>query len=452
MSTLDQIVAVTITSDSVTPTQRGFGTELILAHHSVFADRVREYATVAEAIADGFSETTHFAILNMARAIKAQNPSPPTFKIGRAAIGNAVAWRGEITITTSTEGDVVSFTIVRPNGTEVDISYTVLAAATTTTVATAVELLTEAVTGLSSTSSNAVVTVTGDNVGEHFYIKDLVNCQWKDTTADANLGTELDAIIVEDNDWFYLSTLIQSDANVDEVASWAETNEKIYAFSTSDDIELSSSALFVGLVSGGWENTVPIFSRDQEGHAGAAFGGKFGPKQPGSWIAKFQRLKGVDPDTFTTTQRSYLENAARRANYIETTSGVTHFANGITPSGRYIDSVIAQYWLKARLQETVFDWLASADKREYTNKGFAQLKGEIASVLEQAVRVGYLDPGTPELDVNDDEYIAPPTITMLTLADIPAIDRANRHVPDIKVSAREKGGIQSVGIEVTISV
>jgi hypothetical protein len=452
MSTLDQIVAVTITSDSVTPTAQGFGTTGILAHHSVFAERSREYATVAEMIADGFSETTHYAILNMARAIKAQNPSPPTFKVFRAAMANAVAWRGELTITTATEGDVVSFTLVRPNGTEVDISYTVLAAATTTTVATAVELLTEAVTGLGSSSSSAVVTLLGDNVGEHFYIKDLVNCTWKDTTADANLGTELDAIIVEDNDWFYLATLIQSEANVDEVALWAETNEKIYAFATSDDVELSSSTLFTGLVSNGYENTFAMFSRDQEGHAGAAFGGKFGPKQPGSWIAKFQRLKGVDPETLTTTQRSYLENAARRANYTESTSNVVHLANGITPSGRHIDSVVAQYWLKARLQETVFDWLASADKREYTDKGFAELKGEIQSVLDRAVVVGYLHGGTLQLDPNDDDYIAPPTITMLSLADIPASDRSNRHVPDIKIAAREQGGIQSVGIEVTISV
>jgi hypothetical protein len=452
MSTLDQIVAVTITSDSVTPTARGFGTTLILAHHNVFAERVREYATVTEMVSDGFSETTHYAILNMARAIKAQNPSPATFKVGRAAIGNAVAWRGELTITTATEGDVVSFTLVRPNGTEVDISYTVLAAATTTTVATAVELLTEAVTGLGSSSASAVVTLLGDNVGEHFYIKDLQNCTWKDTTADANLSTELDAISVYDNDWFYLATLIQSEANVDEVAAWAETAEKVYAFSTSDDVELSSSTLFTGLVSNGYEYTFPIFSRDQEGHAGAAVGGKFGPKQVGSWIAKFQRLKGVDPDTFTTTQRSYLENAARRANYIESTSNVIHLANGITPSGRHLDSVVGQVWFKARLQETVFDWLASADKREYTDKGFAELKAEIQSVCDRAVIAGYLHGGTADVDPDDDDYIPPPTITMLSLADIPAADRANRHVPDIKIAAREKGGIQSVGIEVTISV
>jgi hypothetical protein len=448
MSTLDQIVSVTITSDSVNPTQTGFGIPLFVGHHAVFPERVREYDSLTGMVSDGFA--TSDPLYRMAQAAFSQRNRPRVVKIGRAAIANAVAWRGEVTITSATEDDVVSFTVIGPDGTETNISYTILNGATTTTVATAVELLTEAVTDLGSSSSGAVITLLGDNVGDHFYLADLVNCEWKDTTADANLEDELTAIEVYDNDWYWLACAIESAANVEAVALWTSTRKKIHVASTADQIELSASALLVSLVGDLYDRTFPIFSRDKVSHPAAALCGRLAPKPPGSYTAKFQQLRGVTADTFTSTQRTYLENAARRGNYYESTSNVPHLANGVVPSGEYLDVVVFTDWLSARVQEVVFDLLASNDKIPYTDQGVARVVGEIQSVMDRGVIVGGLAPESGDPD--DDAYVPGPTVTAPLVADVSSANRQNRHLPDIKAAGRLAGAIHSTAVEIIVSV
>lgn len=82
--TLSSHVDVGITRVSGAVTQQGFSTPLVLAYHDRWtSDRVREYASVEEAAADGFVSTD--PVHKILTAIFAQNEPPGTVKVGRRA-------------------------------------------------------------------------------------------------------------------------------------------------------------------------------------------------------------------------------------------------------------------------------------------------------------------------------------------------------------------------------
>lgn len=79
----ESIANVSITRATRTPSQQGFGVPLIAAYHANYASRVRSYGSLAAILADGFVTTD--PAYKIAAAIFAQNPAPPTVKIGRRA-------------------------------------------------------------------------------------------------------------------------------------------------------------------------------------------------------------------------------------------------------------------------------------------------------------------------------------------------------------------------------
>lgn len=80
---MDTIVSVTVSRETRAPSQRGFGTPLLVAYHDVWPGRVHEYGDEAELLDEGFT-TDHFIYKTMA-AMFAQTPSPDMIKVGRRA-------------------------------------------------------------------------------------------------------------------------------------------------------------------------------------------------------------------------------------------------------------------------------------------------------------------------------------------------------------------------------
>ena len=131
---LDSIVDVSITTQTTNPARAGFGVPLLVSYFptSIWSERVREYSMLSSMISDGFLATDSAYL--MAQALKAQNPSVKTWKIGRRAGASIVTYR--LTPTITTEGEILRVTI---EGTE--IAYTIPAAATVNSIATAMTAL-----------------------------------------------------------------------------------------------------------------------------------------------------------------------------------------------------------------------------------------------------------------------------------------------------------------------
>src|SRR5690606_15532204 len=211
----------------------------------------------------------------------------------------------EITITSAVEGEVVEMTVVGPDGTETAISYTILAAATTSTVATAVAALLDALTGVDASAASAVITVTPTTPGGMVYIRGLANATIKDTTADAGYDDDLGTLRLVDDDWYFILLDVNSEANVDLVAAWAETQTKIFVAQTQDTGELDGTGtLLSGLEALAYERTGTLVVDAIQEYGAAAWVGTVAPKDPGSVTWKFRKLTGVTPQSLTTTQET----------------------------------------------------------------------------------------------------------------------------------------------------
>ncbi len=168
MSVLD-IVDLTIVVANSALSRPNFGTPLALISKVPAGwgvNMVREFAKLSELVDLGFTTTS--AAYKLASAIKSQKPCPKTFKLAKRIVAPSQSL--ELSVTDYAEGDYYSIEVGVDGGALTEVTYTVGAGATAASVATAIEALIEAVTGVSSTNSSgaavaATLTVPGVGPG-----------------------------------------------------------------------------------------------------------------------------------------------------------------------------------------------------------------------------------------------------------------------------------------------
>lgn len=92
------------------------------------------------------------------------------------------------------------------------------------------------------------------------------------------------------------------------------------------------------------------------------------------------------------------------------------------------------------MTKAVFGALASANKIPYTNAGVALIENEIRGSLNRAIAAGIL---------SDDPE---PVLTVPKVANVAAVDKGVRLLPDVKWSGTLQGAIHKVSISGVISV
>jgi len=434
MPTLEDIIDLQITVTDKAPSKANFGIPLIAAYHTAWLDRVREYSNADDLLDDGF--TTAHAVYNAAVAIKSQNPSPKTFKVGR--LENAPIQSVDLIVESAVEGFVYNGTI---NG--VAITYTVLAAATLTTVATAIELLVEAVAGIASTSAVATITAVGaaGEVNSFYFDRGM---KIIDNTPDPGLAADLAAIYAEDSDWYGLLLVVNSAANITAAATWTEANKKIFIAQTSDwDVVDAGQTNDIAsdLVALAFSRTAGIYHRvicRTTDYTSAAWLGKMLPFDPGSVTWAFKELAGTGVDELLAGERSAL--VAKRWTQYEAVSGQNITFEGRTPSGRFIDVTHFVDWQDAEIKADVFSLLVNNPKVPYTDTGINAVKGAVQGALKKGQERGGLadDPA--------------PTVTVPLATETDAADRVNRILRDVEFTARLAGALHSIVIRGTVSV
>jgi hypothetical protein len=434
MTTVDEFVDLQIEVKDKVPSKPNFGTPLIACYHTAWVDRVREYSEADDLLDDGFTESS--PAYKMATALKAQSPSPATFKVGRLA--NAYTHTVTLEMLSAVEGDVVEGEV-----NDTPIEYEIPAAATLTTVATAVELLVEAVTGI--TSSSAVATITAvsaaGDLGEYSFGR---NVKIKDTTADPGITADLNAIKNEDNDWYGLLVDCNSEAIATAAAVWTEANRKIFVPVSSDwDIvdagqttDLASDLVALALT-----RTAGIYHRGigdgDDQHAAAWLGGMLA-FDPGTITWAFKPLATVEADDLRAGELSAL--AAKNWSYYSRVNGANVTFEGRTPSGRFIDVTHFIDWLHAEIQADVYSLLINNPKVPYTTTGIELVKNAVLGALRKGQARGGLADDTQ------------PTCTVPTITDTDAADRANRILRNVKFTARLAGALHHIVIRGTVSV
>jgi hypothetical protein len=431
-------VHVTINVDSLSIEQANFGIPLLAAYHTVFPERVRTYngnTGLSGLLSDGF--TTASAVYKMAAALLAASPKVETFKVGRLA--NVHTQDVELEMTSAVEDQVVTVDIVDELGVSHPISYTIGAAETTTTVATAVAaLINGALTNATATPTAENIQVVADNPGDVFFYSNNANCNLTDETPDpggGGIAADLAAIDLADSTWYGVILDVSSAAIIAATAGYVETLRRQYFAQTQDsEVPTSGSGDIATTLQNAARLRSPIIyhhgpNASLAEYPAAGWVGKTFPLDPGSQTFAFKTLSGVTPGTMTPDQLTNLK--AKNCNMYLRIAGVNITRYGNAPDGSWIDVTRFTDWLQARIEEVLFTLMAGLPKLPYDDDGVDLIRGGIFGVYSEGA-----DNGGAEL--SDFTFSAP-----LAAAQTPA-DRTARKMRDIQFGGRLTSAIQEI--------
>lgn len=433
---LEDIVSVSISANTTTPTRPGFGTIMIMAGllpngHPVVA----EYASLTEMTDAGF--TTSHPAYKCASKIASANPRPRKWKVGKRTLPPTQSV--VLKCLSADEGDVYTITV---NDTEVE--YTVLAAATTTTVATAIAALINAdpVAAASSSADEITVTATAGAGVLNDFRGWSTNFELTDETANPGIATDLAAVLAFDPDWYGLALDSNSEAEINAAAAWVESNKKLFAPNNSDaacEDNASTTDVMADLEAAAYGRTGALYSRAQLlSYSGAAWmAGRFAV-DPGKATWKFKTLPGVTVDSITSGAQSAIK--AKKGNSYVSVAGVNITQEGWTASGEFFDVVRGIDWLESEIKIRVFSALANSSKLPYTNAGIETIKSIVRGAIVDAGRAGLVD-------LARDIVVDAPRVS-----EVDSVTKAGRLLPNVTFKAYLAGAIHATEITGELSV
>lgn len=455
-------IVVNIDRQTTFPTQEGFGTPALIASHSFWADRLRAFdvSTVLEELTDAAVPVSH-PIYRAAVAVKALRRKPQKFVVGRRALPPTQTFTLEVL--SFAAGTVYSWTVRDPAGLESTISRVSLgvsAAAEATAIAAAFEALAD----ITASSALGVVTV-GVTAGKTIEILDMPEIaliKLKETTADPGLATDLAAIGLaletggEAVSFYGCSLDIGGEPSIKALALWCQANGKI-CFNRTSDGEIAdpgvSNDLASDLVALAYDCNVTIFDQAATSSmidvAALALHLSY---PPGESTLAFKTLPGIAASKLTAGQTSALE--AKNVTHYQRSQGVNFLFEGKSSSGEFIDLRIGADLIAARIKEAVYAKLFQEPKLPMEQSGIDVLRGIVQGVLDRftstPTRASIL--AAEVRDEAGNVIDSGPRVEPLSIADVPAADRAARRINPIRFSGRFSGAVHGVTFEGSISV
>ena len=449
MSDLNNIVDVTISRETQTVSQAGFGTPAIISQFTTAKTvttfvRHRFYASLTEMSTDGWGATD--LEYKAAQVMFAQNPKPASIMIGRWDSGDAnltaalnaiqIAnqdWYAMILIATKTAEVTVDIDFVTGNSIVFTINGTAVTAVpwSTDQQTTMGALKTQ----IEADIANSTVTVGGSPYRTMTIVID------DETPSSITVVTTGGATQP-------VATFGYDDTGVEQVykdtAAWAETMVKLFGFTSSDSGIIGSGAADIASFMKGlnYDRTFVAYhtsSNVDQTPTWFASGwfGRILPKDPGSVTWAYKTIAGIAAYSLTSAERT---NAlGKNANIYTVTAGVSNTETGQVASGEYIDIIRGLDWLTARIQEAIFTQLINQDKIPFTDEGITLIVNTLSGVLDEGAAAGLLV-GTSIV------------ITAPKAADVSITDKGNRFLPDVNFAATLQGAIHNVDINGVVTV
>jgi len=442
---LEDIVNITISRNSLTPSRPGFGVPLLAVNKvpvSWGPNRVREFTSLKEMTDAGFviSDPAYL----MASKLKAQNPSPRRWKVGRRLLPTtSVNTLTVVGTPAPVQGDVYTVTVGATT-----VTYTAAAAPTVTSVATALAAaITAAAVGWTAVGVAGVITLTAaagvlPNVSAW-----TDNLLYADTSVDPGLATDLVAFSAQDADWYGLLIDSNSKAEILSAAAWTESNKKLFIAESADSVVVDQAVttdVASSLKTGNYFRTALLYSHKAPRlYASAAWVGNRFPYDPsaapfagGTWA--YKTLAGTNSSVMTGGQQSAVVN--KNANVYTVVAGIAVTQYGKTAGGEWLDVIRFLDWLESEIKIRVFTLLASRQKIPFTDSGIDSIKNVIQGTLQDGVTAGGLAANP-----------APETTAPVASAVNP-VDKANRNLPNVQFTATLAGAIHTVSISGSVSV
>lgn len=355
MAGLDDIVQMTLTTETQQVSRAGFGTPLILGCSNRFAELTRSYSKPSDMTSDGFATTDPEYIA--AQAVCSQNPKPPTFKVARRDSKPTMSWKW-----TPLAKNTTKYTLVVDGQT---CEFTSDANATVAEVVTGMRaaIVAKGISGLTITDNTTHLTIVATVAGAwHTVVMALRDIaaghgNIEQDAADGGIATDLAAIVLYDADWYSLVLAsATSKAEIVAAAAWIEAAKKLMVVASQDSAIITAAAggtdVAQALATAGYARTSVIYHPKAAQFAGAAWQGRCLPLDPGSETWMFKTLAGVD--TCSELTPTHVVNAkAKYANLYPIIGGVGCTEWGFVSANEWIDIVRFRDWLQARMQERI---------------------------------------------------------------------------------------------------
>ncbi len=384
----------------------------------------------------------------MLSTIFSQTPSPTSAKLIRGS--SAVTQSCTFTVNdaggaTTVTGDEYGYQVVCTDGVVVDMYHTATAGQTPTQVATAIAALTDP-TGVTTTSSLAVVTSATNTAGKIAYYQGVKGGVFIDNTpAASNNATDLNNALGVDTDWYGLAGEHQDRLNIASLASWAETNKKLHAYSTCDsNAKTASSGIGNTMKAAAYNYTVGQWGGTSVNYGGLALLAQRLTADPGTDTWAYKTLAGVTVDSLTATEITALgtETAnGNRLNYYIAIAGTNNTRFGICASGMYADIRRGIDALAAEIQIAVFQVLRTSPKLPFDPAGIAIVGGAVRAALARFTATST----QPAALLRGDPGYAP-QVFLPDISTISSADRGNRYLDGVRFTAYAQNAIQVVAI------
>lgn len=447
---LSEIVNVVITKDVKAVSRAGFGTLLIVGPNVNVNSRLEyfENATDAKAAIVGAS-TLEEAMIN---DVFAQSPS-----VTRIALGAVQASKTAVFTENSVSGGTFKATV---NGTEYSQAWSSTFDGTMTALAALIAAHAAVDTAVYTTGTNTIVVTpnSGYAVGITYDFSEatggIPTAVETATELAESYSTALDAILLEQPDWYGIVAATRTYAKQVLVADWTEANDKFFIAGSADTniinqtVSGDTTSIAAYAKNQALERTAVIYSgaAATEGPDAALFG-KLLPLDPGTYTAMFKTLASITVDTLTATQSTNAR--AKYASVYETIGGVNIICEGKVGANEYIDVTIFIDWLKARITESVFSALVGQTKVPYTQVGIMVIKSALEAPLKIGQNRGGISPTA--FDENDAQiggyYIEVPEFSSISQA-----DKIARTLTDVKFTAFLSGAIHSVVVNGVVTL
>lgn len=432
MASINTAVTVNVDRNTSAVTVAGYSLAMFLGKHKAFTSRYKVYADLSEVATDFSSTSDEY---KAASATFGQEIAVESFAIGRQ------------------DTTIVTYTPVVANST----TYSVILNGTVFPfISDASATAAEIVTGLSSAingssepvtaSGSTTLILTADVVGVPFSVKATTNLTPVYTTTES-LTDALNAVLLENNDWYGIAAYSHTKSDQIEIAAFAQGARKFYKTS-DDDLNIinqsestDTTSAAKAFKSNGYDRAGFIYggNADIQFPEAAYLGVMFG-YEAGAATMEFKALKGVTVDNLTATQ---ITNAKAKNTSVFIPRGGQNTIHSPTMGDGTFDDIVRDLDFAASdIQVGVFGMLINTPKIPFTNKGFAVLEAAIRDSVQRSVNLGIFSGDSGRS----------PIITMPKVTDISANDRALRKVTGIKVSAYMAGAVHFVEINVNAGV
>lgn len=436
---LNNVVSVTSTVQDSAVRAANFGTVALFCYHTNYVGwntYTADAAGLAQMVTDGFG--TYHDAYRKVTAMASQTSGSPTVKIYARTTNDLQS----ITLTPveTTEGFIYDFDV---NGT--NITYTVLAAATATSIATALQPLIDAVTGVTAVDNTGSVGITPDDRAVASVYIDSSGPEFtiKDGAADAGIATDYNAAVALDNKFYGVATDAYSEAGIAAIAALVETAGKLCFMQTNDSEVWSAAATdaMSDLQGSSYVRTGLLCTREMSAQPAVGLMNRQFSFNPGSSNWNWQRISGATSDNWTQAEADFItgKNGGIYADYAATGADPTGITTDVkAASGRYLDITRGVDWLDSSLAQAIANELLAREKIPNTAEGRSMIQSAMSAVMKTGERYGLL---TSEW-----------TITIPTAAEQSASDKTNRILRDVKYTAVLTGAIDTVLVQGTLTL